>query len=276
MSTAIKTIERRPRVEADQPPLLLLLHGYGANERDLFDMAEAADPRLAYKFDFDHAMYRDPEHMAVVRELAARVRKWRDTWKPNTAFYTDEGDRFVIVDSRGGTGLRRVRDDPPEAAVIGLDRLPSHGREVAAWLRQSKATRSVPLLFAGGAADKVARVRALLPDATYTDWARLGPALRSALRAPLADPVVPAPMAGYSGTPLPKKLGIKEGTLFSTVHAPDGFDATLGELPPEAEWRRRLTAGLDVVVAFYTSRATLAAQWPKLTRAAAPNGSPVQ
>ena len=81
------------------------------------------------------------------------------------------------------------------------------------------------------------------------------------------------PTAGYSGTPLPKKLGIKEGSLIATVHAPDGFQATLGALPPEAEWRTRLAPGLDVVVAFYTSRAALAKEWSKLTKAAAPNGT---
>jgi hypothetical protein len=79
--------------------------------------------------------------------------------------------------------------------------------------------------------------------------------------------------AGYSGTPLPKKLGIKEGTLFAAVHAPDGFDTTLGALPAEAEWRSRLSPGLDVVIAFYTSRAALVEEWPKLTKAAAPNGT---
>ena len=79
--------------------------------------------------------------------------------------------------------------------------------------------------------------------------------------------------AGYSGTPLPKKLGIKEGTLLATVHAPDGFDATLGALPPEVEWRPRLAPGLDVVIAFYTSRRALVSEWPKLTRATAPNGT---
>jgi phospholipase/carboxylesterase len=48
LSTTIKTIERRPRQPADgaAAPLLLLLHGYGANERDLFDLAEELDPRL--------------------------------------------------------------------------------------------------------------------------------------------------------------------------------------------------------------------------------------
>jgi len=79
--------------------------------------------------------------------------------------------------------------------------------------------------------------------------------------------------AGYSGTPLPKKLGIKEGTLLATVHAPDGFDTTLGALPPEAEWRARLSPGLDVVVAFHTSQAAPATEWPKLTKAVAPNGT---
>ena len=79
--------------------------------------------------------------------------------------------------------------------------------------------------------------------------------------------------AGYSGTPLPKKLGIKEGSLLAAVHAPEGFAATLGALPSEAEWRTRLAPGLDVVVAFYTSRAALAKEWSKLTKAVAPNGT---
>ena len=79
--------------------------------------------------------------------------------------------------------------------------------------------------------------------------------------------------AGYSGTPLPKKLGIKEGTLFATVHAPDEFETTLGALPAEAERRVRLSPELDVVIAFYTSRALLAEEWPTLTTAAAPAGT---
>ena len=79
--------------------------------------------------------------------------------------------------------------------------------------------------------------------------------------------------AGYSGTPLPKKLGIKEGTLFATVHEPDEFATTLGALPAEAERRARLSPELDVVIAFYTSRAVLVKEWTRLTKAAAPNGT---
>jgi len=84
---------------------------------------------------------------------------------------------------------------------------------------------------------------------------------------------MPAATAGYSGTPLPKKLGIKEGSRFATKHAPDDFAETLGDLPPEAEWRRQVRPGIDVVVAFYTRRARMVREWPQLTTAVAPNGT---
>lgn len=80
-------------------------------------------------------------------------------------------------------------------------------------------------------------------------------------------------MAGYSGTPLPKKLGIKESTRFAIKHAPEEFEATLGDLPPEADWRRQVRPGLDVVIAFYTKRSKMVADWPRLTAAVAPAGT---
>ena len=78
---------------------------------------------------------------------------------------------------------------------------------------------------------------------------------------------------GYSGTPLPKKLGIGAGTRFATRHAPATFGDSLGALPPEAEWRSQLRIGLDVVVAFYVSQSTMTREWPRLTRAVAPHGT---
>jgi phospholipase/carboxylesterase len=45
--TTIHTIERKPRAASDGPsPLLIMLHGYGSNEQDLFDLGEYLDPRL--------------------------------------------------------------------------------------------------------------------------------------------------------------------------------------------------------------------------------------
>ena len=63
-------------------------------------------------------------------------------------------------------------------------------------------------------------------------------------------------MAGYSGTPLTKKLGIVEGTRFALKSAPADFMADLGELPIGAEQLARVRPPVDVVVAFFTTRAT--------------------
>ena len=77
--------------------------------------------------------------------------------------------------------------------------------------------------------------------------------------------------AGYSGTPLPKKLGIVGDAVFVVVDPPDGFAATLGDYG-DAVWQKSLLAPVDVIVAFFMSRAKLIAAWPKLTGAAATDG----
>ena len=62
---------------------------------------------------------------------------------------------------------------------------------------------------------------------------------------------------GYSGTPLPKKLEIKENTRVATVGAPGDFAKTLGTLPPGARLRRGLNAARDLTIWFVTSRRQL-------------------
>ena len=80
-------------------------------------------------------------------------------------------------------------------------------------------------------------------------------------------------MAGYSGTPLPKKLGIKEGGRVALVNAPDGFDATLGSLPEGVVTTRRAGASHDVVVLFVKQRAALEKALPRLEKAIFPAGA---
>ena len=60
--------------------------------------------------------------------------------------------------------------------------------------------------------------------------------------------------AGYSGTPLPKKLEIKDGTRVATVGAPAEFSTTLGALPAGARLHRGLVAPRDLTIWFVTSR----------------------
>ena len=72
-------------------------------------------------------------------------------------------------------------------------------------------------------------------------------------------------MAGYSGTPLPRKLGIKPGHRVWLAGAPDGFaDGTLGALPDGVAVRTRAGGDFDVIVAFHTRRAELARRLPVL------------
>ena len=61
----------------------------------------------------------------------------------------------------------KLGDFKPEAVVISLDRLPSHGRAVAEWFWEAKKRHSIPIVFAGGAPDKVEATRAKFPRAIF-------------------------------------------------------------------------------------------------------------
>ena len=76
--------------------------------------------------------------------------------------------------------------------------------------------------------------------------------------------------AGYSGTPLAKKLGIKPEHLVALLGAPDGF--VVEDLPPGVEVRTQARGPLDVIVSFHTRRADLAKRLPVLMKAMPPDG----
>ena len=76
----------------------------------------------------------------------------------------------------------------------------------------------------------------------------------------------------YSGTPLPKKLGIRDGSRVLLDGSPDGFDALLTPLPTGVELVRRASGDLDVVVVFATDRASLERRFSKAVPALAVDG----
>jgi hypothetical protein len=78
--------------------------------------------------------------------------------------------------------------------------------------------------------------------------------------------------AGYSGTPLARKLGLRPGFAVAWVGAPDGFQALLGGLPAGVTVRGRLRGPLDLVVCFVTARRDLERRLPALRAALAPAG----
>jgi hypothetical protein len=81
-------------------------------------------------------------------------------------------------------------------------------------------------------------------------------------------------MAGYSGTPLPKKLGIKPGARLGLVGAPDDFGETLGDLPAGviAGQVARGATLFDVIVCFARSSRELARDLPALPARLHPSG----
>jgi len=79
-------------------------------------------------------------------------------------------------------------------------------------------------------------------------------------------------MAGYSSTPLAKKLGIKEGSRIGLVNAPKGFEDYLGELPDKAEFVSRLINSLDIILLFVLTAASLARDFSRLSKKLKSNG----
>jgi hypothetical protein len=72
-------------------------------------------------------------------------------------------------------------------------------------------------------------------------------------------------VAGYSGTPLPQKLGIKDGSRVRLARAPDGFARSLGVVP-------RTRGDADVIVLFSRSAAELERDFPRLRRSLLQSG----
>lgn len=76
-------------------------------------------------------------------------------------------------------------------------------------------------------------------------------------------------VAGYSGTALPTKLGIKEGTTLALLNVPDGV---ITELPSGVVVKHQARGHADVVVAFFIERTQLERRLPLLETMIFPNG----
>ena len=179
-------------------------------------------------------------------------------WKEDRAreLATELETAGFAVDSNAleGPALRELGQAPPDAVIIDLGRLPAQGRDVGVTLRTTARSRHTPLVFVDGAEDKVARTREVLPDASYTSRDDMASSVRQAIAEPPKHPVVPdSNFAGYSGTPLPKKLGIKADSTVALVDAPGDFEATLGKLPIGTAILRKAVSGADVTLWFLSS-----------------------
>jgi hypothetical protein len=161
--------------------------------------------------------------------------------------------------------LRELRSAPPDAVVVDLSRLPSHGREFAVALRASKATRYVPIVFLEGDPAKVP-----LPDAVFATGKDLLKALKRAIANPPVDPVVPVQMMDrYASRTAAQKLGIREGDSVAVVDAPRDYVRVLGEMPARVAFEEEDCANCAVTLWFVHNPDEYRAALPRMRGAAA-------
>jgi hypothetical protein len=77
---------------------------------------------------------------------------------------------------------------------------------------------------------------------------------------------------GYSGKPLPQKLGLAEGQRVAFLHAPKDWDSIIGPMPADVQRFAKPADDLDLAVLFVTESAKLAKEFPELTERMAPGG----
>src|SRR5215470_11985672 len=161
------------------------------------------------------------------------------------------GYRVEASSLRGSSAfISHIRDLNPAIVVIDLDRMPSYGREVAIVLRGSKTTRHVPIVFAGGVDEKVARLRAELPDAVFTSWEKIAGALKKAVSSAPIEPMQLTPyMQRLQNSALTRKLGIAANIKVALIGGTeDGMEETIGELPEGASLSSRIGPGIQLVL----------------------------
>lgn len=141
-----------------------------------------------------------------------------------------EVEAYVPVPGEGLKGL--VARNRPDLLLVCLDRLPSHGHAVADHFRKRKDARMIPIVFVGGAPDKVEKIRAAMPGCWFTGW---GTAVETMQQA-ISGSAPPAPKVKSQQPPprgLYEKLGLKADSEVAVLGAPADLYRLVPDLPFE-------------------------------------------
>jgi hypothetical protein len=181
--------------------------------------------------------------------------------EPSIAALRAAGYRVIYHGGPQAPSVREIREAPPFAIVIDLSRLPSHGRNIGAWVRGSKSIRHIPLIFTGGEPAKVTAIRKEIPDAIYVSHARLIGALKRVK--PLKDPVVPKQMMQSDPRrTTAQKLGIREGMRVGLIDPPGDYTRAIGKLPESAILEEDPRAACPLILWFVHDPGEFAASLP--------------
>jgi hypothetical protein len=190
---------------------------------------------------------------------------WHEDIKAKAAALKQTGiriDAAPLIRLSGIVGdLARLN---PSVLVLDLDKLPSNSREIALALRSSKSACHIPILFAGGTAEKIVRIRTEHPDGIFASWSEARQTLAALLQEPPSSPQA-MPPRDFSTTPLLKKLGIRANMEIAVIASPDGFEDLLGDLPENSSLVTRLSAKTGLALCFVRSPKDLAGTLDLLT-----------
>ena len=78
-----------------------------------------------------------------------------------------------VTQGAGNDAWNKIRATPPEALVISLAKLPSHGRRIASVTVETKKLRDVPVIFVDGEKDKIAVAKQQFPEAKFISGKKL-------------------------------------------------------------------------------------------------------
>ena len=185
---------------------------------------------------------------------SVRYIHWKHSEAPDGIAKLEKAGFRVVYDELTPEIYPALKANLPDALVINLDRLPSHGREMALYFRSTKKSCQVPIVFVGGKPEKVAIVKEKVPGAVFTAWRGIQSAIDRAICNAPKNPIKPVPsLSGYSGTPLIKKLGIKPDSILAIVNGPPGFEKTLGKLPAGVTVRKSARGKRDTTIWFLRS-----------------------
>ena len=195
---------------------------------------------------------RDVAHAKMVHMPRVRLFHWKSTEAgPLIAKLNASGYQVLHNAETQSPSVREIRESGAVAVVIDLSRLPSHGKYVGAWLRGTKSTRHIPLVFVGGETEKVAAIKKQMPDAVYTSVAGIGAALKKAVAHPPSDPVVPRQMMETApGRTSAQKMGIREGNAVALIDPPADYLKVIGDLPKGVVLEEDLRQACPVTIWF--------------------------
>lgn len=200
---------------------------------------------------------------ALARHKTLRLICWKEA---DAAYHAPELRRAgyrVIADplANPGGAVRYFRELSPDAVVIDLDRLPSHGRELGMSLRASKSTCHLPLIFAGGIAEKIDPMRAAIPGAIFTAWSDVAAAVKQAMAQPAVPRLNPRELSKPAGSgTLERKLDIKPRTVFAIMALNGGaswLDELLISIPDGAVAQRRIDRSTTLALLVVDARRDL-------------------